>query len=365
MWTPFALRSHNIAGVDFAGAGMERIVQNFDGLNFLVVAKTWYNPTKIESGFADILSGRRPLYFSAHYPGFPAVIGGFNFFLNGPNALLASIVVSNLLLAISLYEFLHLFSKNSSLALRLSIVALFFPARMLADRIVGSNEPLFIFFILMSLISQHKGKHWLGAIWGSLAVLTRSPGIILFGAYLSQFTIDNCQLTKNWRDFGARVKAFAPYLLIPLSLVGLWGYYGWQFGSFWAYFQVGGNINLYWPFAVFASHMDWVSGIWNEDLVYLFGFLMIGIGMFWQRHRFSATAIFGVLYSVFVICVAHRDLARYSLPIVPLALLGIQSIFEYKIVRLAALILVIPIMLYAWQFVLANYQPVMDWTRLL
>ena len=153
--------------------------------------------------------------------------------------------------------------------------------------------------------------------------------------------------------------------MIPISLLGLWMFYGIQFGSFWAYFQVGGNINLYWPFAVFASHMDWVSGIWNEDLIYLFILLISGLFLFWQKNVKSQAAIFGILYGIFVLSVAHRDLARYSLPIIPIVLVGLAPLLEYKLVRLVSVIMIIPIMLYSWQFVLANYQPIVNWAPFL
>jgi hypothetical protein len=353
------MRAKNILGVDFGSAGMDRIVQNFDGLNFLIVAKTWYNPTIIQANFSDILVGRRPLYFSAHYPGLPILISVIDTFLSGPNALLASIVASNLLLGYGLYAFSLLFLSKPKDAAWLAVIALFFPARMLSDRIVGSNEPIFMFFVLMSLVMQSKGRHWWSALLGSLAVLTRSPGIILFGAYMVHVWF----MTSN--SLTEKVKQSIPYLLIPLSLLGLWMFYGSQFGSFWAYFQVGGNINLYYPFAVFASQMDWISGIWNEDLIYLFVLIISGLILFWQKYKKSSVAIFGILYGVFVISVAHRDLARYSLPIIPIILVGFAPILENKIVKIIALIMIIPIMLYSWQFVLANYQSVIDWTHFL
>ena len=359
MWLPFLLRASNIIGVDFGHAGMNRIVQNFDGLNFLIVAKTTYNPTQIQNNYQDVLVGRRPLYFSAHYPAYPALIATFDSIVSGPNALLLAIIASNVLLGYALYSFFLMFCNNPKTASWLSLIALFFPARMLSDRIVGSNEPLFIFFILISLILNAKKRHWLSALTGALAVLTRSPGIILYGAYMISIWF----MTKE--TITQKVKLSIPYLLIPISLIGLWAYYGIQFGSFWAYFQVGGNINLYYPFAVFASHMDWVSGIWNEDLIYLFLLLTTGVVLFWQKNKKTPTALFGLLYGFFIMSVAHRDLARYSLPIVPIILLGLAPVLEHKIVKIIMIVMLIPIALYSWQFVLANYQPVIDWTPFL
>lgn len=359
MWLPFASHSKNILGVNFNNAGMDRIVQNFDGLNFLIVAKTWYDPIKIQDNYKDVLSGRRPLYFSAHYPGLPTLIALFTKLTNGPNALLTSIIVSNALLGYALYTFFLLLSGKPKTATWLASLALFFPARMLSNRIVGSNESLFIFFVLISLIQSIKGRDLWSGIFGALAVLTRSPGIILFGAYIISIWLTS---EFSWKE---KIKKSIPYLLIPVSLLGLWGFYGLKFGSFWAYFQVGGNINLYWPFAVFASHMDWISGIWNEDIIYLFALLCTGLVTFWNKNKKSPVAIFGLLYGLFVTSVAHRDIARYALPIMPIVFLGIAPVLENKVVKIIATIMIVPICLYSWQFVLANYQPIVDWARFL
>ena len=350
-WLPFKLQLSNWLGINFANTGMSRIVQNFDGLNFLIVEKTWYNPEEISTNYQDILSGRRPLYFSAHYPGLPALIGIFDLVMTGPNALLTAIVVENILLAMGIYYFALTIIKDKHKAMWVGIAALFFPARMLADRVVGSNEPLFIFFVLMSLAKNFNKKYWESALWGVLAVLTRSPGILLFGAYALQFT--------------KKIKEFYPYLLIPIALLLLWVVYGFRFGSFWAYFQVGGNLNIYYPFAVFASNMDWVSGIWNEDIIYLFALIFIGGVMLYHKIKLSGATWFYVLYGLFVMCVAHRDLSRYSLPLMPLVGVAFADLLDNKYVKIVALGLIVPIFMYAWQFVLGNYQPIMDWTRYL
>jgi len=357
-WLPFKLQPTNWLGINFSHTGMNRIVQNFDGINFLIVAKTWYNPKLIEANYQDVLSGRRPLYFSAHYPGLPAVISIFDQLTTGPNALLLAILISNLLLSTGLYYFSFAFTKDKTKAMLVSLFALFFPARMLADRVVGSNEPLFIFLLLMSLAFNYQKKDWLSAIMGVGAVLTRSPGILLFAAYFGSWLMAH----GSWRD---KIKQFVPYLLIPLSLLALWTFYGYQFGSFWAYFQVGGNLNIELPFSVFESGKDWVSGIWNEDLIYLFVLIAVGIAGITKKYKNTGVAWLITLYGVFVMCVAHRDLARYSLPIMPIILLLGADYLNNKYVKIGVLILIVPIFMYAWQFVLANYQPIMDWANYL
>jgi len=350
-WSPFLLKTNNFWGINFAGRSMQTIVTNFDGINFLVVAKSLYSPKTIEINYASILSGRENLYFSAHYPGFPLLVRAFDTLLSGPNALLAAIVVSNILLSIALFLFFRLLISKNEVATYLSMVALFIPARMLSMRGVGSNESLFIFFILTSLVASYKGKHWLAATLGSLSVLTRSPGILLFGAYMVS------PLLELWSKRKVDWKLFLPYLLIPLSLVGLWLYYGLIFGDFLAYFKVGGNINLYFPpFMVFGSNFDWVSGMWLEDIIFTYLFYGFGIGLFFNNfvknnNRLKVFGYFGAIYLTMILFVVHRDIARYALPIAPLAIAGYSPFLNNKYVKYGLLILLIPIFLYSWNFI--------------
>lgn len=365
MWMPFLLKTGTFWGIDFAHRNMQTIVSNFDGINFLVVAKSMYDPHVIEINYPSILAGRQNLYFSAHYPGLPLVIRTFDVFLNGPNALLASIVLSNILLTLGLFLFFKIVIKDNTSALFASLVALFLPARMLSMRIVGSNESLFIFFVLASLIANYKSKHFWAGLFGAFAVLTRSPGILLFITYMFNPVLHWVK-TKQiaWREI-------LPYSLIPFALVGLWAYYGIVFGDFLAYFKVGGNINLYFPpFMIFGSHFDWISGMWNEDIIYTYIFYSASIYLFFKNVvsknlKLNTVGQFATLYLAMIFFVVHRDIARYALPIAPVAIAGISPYLESKYVRYGLCILAIPTMLYAWNFILNNVQPIMDWSQLL
>src|SRR5688572_32895489 len=89
-WSPFILRAQTFWGVEFARHGMETIVQNFDGLNYLAIAKTLYEPTALQQNFAGF--GNPPIYYAAHFPLYPLFIRIFDMFLSGPQALIASII---------------------------------------------------------------------------------------------------------------------------------------------------------------------------------------------------------------------------------------------------------------------------------
>ncbi len=358
-WSPFFLHLKKFWGIEFGQqASMKTIVQNFDGLNFLAIVKShFYQPDELNQ-FGAIIE-RPPIYFTAHYPGYALVIGIFDLWLDGPQAVLASIILGNILLSIGLYQFFKLIFKDKNKAFYLSLISLFLPARMLVIRGVGSTETYFIFFSLMSLIAAIKQKHWLAGFWGGLGVITRSPGILLFGGYVLFY------LRKYKTNLSLFIKTIIPYLLIPLSLIGVWLFYGWRFGSFWAYFHSGDNLHLYWPpFQVFGSNQKWVSGMWLEDIIYIYLIFSLGLYLFWQKVKGTTLEIafyWASIYFGVILLVVHRDIARYSLPIAPVVIAGYGFHLKKSKYEWWWLWLVIPIMLWSWQFGLHNIQPIANW----
>ncbi|MEI6690938.1 MAG: hypothetical protein WCL07_04290 [bacterium] len=354
-WSPWLMHANSFWGINFGSHGMETIVQNFDGLNFLVVAKSLYDPTAISTINEQFKTGNSPIYFAAHYPAFAVVIRSFELVLPAPYALLSTIMLSNFVLAVGLYYFFTTVLKNQNLALWASMVALFLPARMLSVRAVGSNEPIFMFFVLVSLALSVRNKHWLASLMGCLAILTRSPGILLFAAYALSALVN-----KRFRDY-------LPYLLMPMTLLALFAFYGFRYGDFLAYFNSGDNLHLFFPpFQIFSNSASWVSGMWREDILYLYLFYGIGLGLYFKsKTKNLAISMFGLVYGVVILLVSHRDLARYALPLSPVALLGYAPFFKERWARIVLAILVIPTMLLGWQFVVANVQPISDWSPLL
>lgn len=363
-WLPLLLKTEIFWGIDFRRAGMETIVQNFDGLNYLVVAKSMYNPVVIAEKFAGLANP--PIYYSAHFPLYPILIKMFDGLWSGPQALIASIILSNILLAAGLYFFFATILKNQKTAVMIAILALFLPARMLSVRGVGASEPLFMFFILGSLAMAYKGKHYSAAILGSLAVVCRSPGIFLFGAYFGAALISYLRGTKEV------IKSFVPYLMMPLALVLVFTLYSLQLGNFWAYFNGSSELHpvFFPPFLIFSNMQKWISDMWREDIFYTY--LVYGIGIIayaqrvWSEKDFGklAVAVYGIFYAVILLNVSHRDLARYALPLAPIMLLGYEKYLSHTTLKWM-LILVLPIYLMGWQFVLANVQGVADWTPFL
>lgn len=369
-WMPFLLKVQSFWGIEFgkhglpAQAGMETIVQNFDGLNYIAIAKTMYDPQLLSQKFAGF--GNPPIYYAAHFPLYPLLIRNLDLVMTGPQALLASIIISNVLLAIGLYVFFETMLKNKNWASILAIVALFFPARMLSVRGVGSSEPLFMFFVLMSLAMAYKGKHLWGAIWGSLAVLTRSPGIFLYGAYLVS------ALASYRVDWKRIIFRMLPYTIMPIALAFLFTFYGYSFGSFWAYFNSSSELHpvFFPPLLIFSNTQRWITDIWREDILYMYLLYGAGISLYIKQIGVKcgfeklAAAGYGVVYGLILLAISHRDLARYALPIAPVVLLGFAPALSNKNMKWA-LLLLIPIYLLGWQFVVGNAQPVSDWSSLI
>jgi hypothetical protein len=250
-------------------------------------------------------------------------------------------------------------TRDEKLAVLLTTIGLFFPARMLSIRSVGSNETIFIFFVLISLFLAIKARYWASAITGALAVLTRSPGILLFAGYGLTWLLSD----ENW---ASKNKKFGPYLIMPIALLSLFAFYGWRFQDPLAYFHSGDNLHLFFPpFQIFSNTASWIKEMWREDIIYLY--LFYGAGLLMLDNKWRVIKNFGMVYGAVLLFVVHRDLARYALPIAPIALLGYAPVISKipkKLLWVLA-ILLIPIYLFGWQFVLGNVQPISNWKALL
>jgi len=351
VWMPFVTKI-KLPGwnMNFSD-GTKILWQNYDGPNYLIVAKSWYNKNKILNEFSNPLPAE---YYPAHFPLFPAVISFFDIFLKGPTAMLLSTLTGSLLCFFMFWKYAtEIVGEKKAFAL--GLVFLIFPFRWLALRAVGSPEPWFIFFVLASLYSFKKEKYLLTGVWGALAMFTKSPAILLFGAYGISFLIESIKQKRFlWRQW--------PLMLMPAALLGLFYFYSLQTGNFWAYFQSGDNFHLFWPpFSIFAPQGQyWVGNFWLEDILWLWLFYGIGV-MRLREKKLSIEHLFAGLFFFSTLFVAHRDVSRYILPIAPLVLIGWEDMVEKKEFKYLLVLLIIPTLLFTWNFLLHNTAPVADW----
>jgi len=359
IWLPF------IIGLS---QGMLTVFANYDGPNFIVIAKTLYNKELIRASFSLPI----PLeYYPAHLPGYPFLIKFFDFFFPGTWSMLISTLITTIAAVLIFYLFIKKFKLSTS-PFFLSLLFLFLPARWLVVRSVGSPEPLFIFALLASfyffksalspvsenLISNKKIitiDFLLAGIFGALAQITKTPGILLFLAYGVWLMV----LAIKKKKF---VYQAWPLLLMPLSILGVFVFYYFQTGDFLAYFHSGDNFHLVFPpFQAFATGRNWLGDFWLEDMVYVYLFGALTVVLLFKQKLYDL-ATFALIFFTATLFVAHRDLSRYSLPLMPFALIAFAPFLEKKEFKIVFLIVLIPIYFYAINFILHNTAPIADWS---
>ena len=347
IWLPHLLALPNFWGLNFSN-GFATIYRNFDGLEYVVIAKTFYNPQAITS-----LHLTQPAnYFASHFPGYPLLITAFAPLLGFLKSML---FVSLLFTILSVWAFYFLVKdfKLSSSPFLLSLVFLILPARWLIVRSVGSPEPIFIFFVILSIYFFMKNQIWGAAILGSLAQTIRPPGILL-GIALTLYILWQGYRKKSLKY----VISFYPLLLLPLTLVGIFYWFSISYNDFFAYFHSGDNIHLTFPpFQVFNINQFWVGTAWLEDIIYVFllGFLA---GILLLKQKLFPLAFFVLTYLLASFFVVHRDISRYTLPIAPFVLIAFEKILVSREFKIVLAILAVAIYLYSQNFIINNVAPV-------
>ena len=196
-------------------------------LAFRDVLYTWYRWDAIR--FITIATkGYITPDYSAFFPLYPALEHAFEAIFHS-DILLTGMVISNLAFfgtSIILYrltetEFDQATAKRTILYLSIFPTAFFFFA--------AYNESLFIFLMLLSFYALRRGQWWLAGIFGGLATLTRSIGLLLAVIFVWEFARQKLpQIRQAWREKQTlpliRALAGLPaLLLIPLAL-GIYAY---------------------------------------------------------------------------------------------------------------------------------------------
>lgn len=238
----------------------------------------------------------------------------------------------------------------------LASVLLFLP-RFLVVRSVGAPESLFILLILLSLYFFEKEKFWLAGLFGGLSAMTKTPGILLFPAYI--FVIIESYVKSKIFNF-----KWLYLFLIPFGLFIVFGIYAIQYKDFFAYFNSGDNIHLVFPFSVFNFQKPWVGTAWLEDVI--FYYFIYGLTIIYLKNiKYRSFFYFSLVFFTATLFVQHRDISRYSLALWPLALIAFEKFFTSKKFLIIFIILLPAIFLYAWNFLLYNVMPISDWSAFL
>lgn len=396
LWLPFVLHLPAVLGIAIPEVGFQTIQRNYDGLNYIIVAKSLYQEELIGQ-FPQELSAE---YFAAHFPGYPLMIRLFAPLIGYLNSMVLVTVFFSVMAVVTFYLLLKELRLPTNI-FWLSVVFLFLPARWLIVRSVGTPEPMFITFILLSFLFFSRAlqsdslRHYVySGLFGALAVFTKSPGILLFCAYglyllwdarrnrqevvveeetsyssskdgvrVEKLEVSSSQRRSN-NNLGDFLRLFRwnayPLLLIPLALLGVFYVYWVQYGDFFAYFHSGDNIHLRFPpFQVFNSGQFWVGDFWLEDIVFYFLIYATAFFFLW-RQKLYPFAIFVGVFLLASMSVIHRDIARYSLPIAPFAIIAFSDLLNRKEFKYAFVVVIIAIYLYAINFVIGNTFPAVN-----
>jgi len=358
VWLPHLLSLENFWGLSFK-EGFNTIYRNFDGLEYVVIAKSYYDPGLI-MGVPQYL----PInYYAAHFPGYSALISLTAPLLGYLKSMLFVSLVSTILAIWAFYLLIADF-KLTSKPLLLSLIFLILPARWLVVHSVGSSEPLFIFLCILTvylIMKFEQSKKYpflaLAALAGMAAQITRPPGILLAGA-IGLYALWSAYRKKSFSS----LLAFSPFILMPLSLLGIFQLFSTTFGDFWAYFHSGDNIHLTFPpFQVFNKEAFWVGDIWLEDIIYILILGFLG-GVMLIKQKLQLLGIFVLTYLTASIFIAHRDISRYLLPITPFILIAFEKVLTSKEFKIILPIIAAAIYLYAQNFILSNTAPIPDVT---
>lgn len=362
VWLPFFFRIESLWGIKLPQNGMATIIANFDGPYYIVAAKSLYNPVEIEK-FQFPLPNE---YYAAHFPGFPLLIKAFSPLLGYPWAMMIVTLLTSISALLVFYLLLRQL-KLERAALWLTLVFAVFPARWLIVRSIGSPEPLFITATLACFYFFLKEKFWLAGFAGAIAMVTKSPGVLLFATLFLSVVGPRIQdvFINPIKASVSMTPKLLPLLLIPFTALVVFFQYSRQYGDFFAYFHSGDNIHLLFPpFQVFNTAQTWVGTFWLEEIIWIYLFIFLGIFQLIKKGHYYFVWFVGI-FGLSTLFVSHRDIARYILPIVPFLLIAFNDVLDSKVFKWALLFLLIPIYLFSLNFIIGNVTPVADWTPLL
>lgn len=357
LWLPFIFKLPNVGNIKLNGADFKRVEANWDGPLYIIVAKTFYDPT--HPIFTEPPLGLQANYYPAHLPLYPLTIKLLSSFFSYPKAMLSSTIISSILLFCLFYYFVNK-HKLSNHPLLLTSIFMLWP-RLLVARSVGSPEPLFLLLIMTSVFLFAKKRYLFSSILGGLAVMTKTPGILLFPTYGAYFVYD---YLKNKMFDMSRLSI----MLIPLSLFGVFSLYGIQLNDFFAFYHTGGVVPMSGLYSAFNAGAKWVGTAWLEDIVFLFLFMatatIFAISSAFGEKKIEflqVIAFFMVIFLLPLTFVEHRDISRYGLPLIPFVLIIFEKFLTDRRFYIAVLFVLPAIYLYAINFILQNTSPITEW----
>ncbi len=321
----------------------------WDGPLYLYVAKMFY---QIPVDHPFTARSLEPSYFALYFPVYPLLIRLLSWLTLGhyPNAMLLATCTSSLA-AVVLFHRLLVAKAAVASPLWTALFFCFLPPRWLVYHAVGATEPLFLCFVFAALLADHHRRPWLVVLFITLTSLTRVSGILLAVVFALVY-VDR----RDWRSL----------LRLPvagLGVLALFSFYQLVWGDFFAYFTWQQQHLKSLPFALYRAVAERSNHYETE--FYFWTYFVYGVGtlaLWRQRELFFCSLVF----AGFACFLYINDLARMFVPAAPFALLvGFDSVFRQRLVRLSLPLIVSAVLLYAWGIIPHNIVGSETWAKLL
>ncbi len=307
---------------------MDIVYRNYDGPFYMYLAKTLYSIPE-DPKFDDPLD---KTYYASHLPAYPVLIRAMTLFTGGnyPIAMILASALSSIGAAILFYNLLKAWNLVAC-PFWTSVLFCFFPPRWLIYHTVGATEPLLLFFSFAAFLALRRKNTWLVALCILFASLTRIMGILLLPVFFTIYVLRK------------ETKAIPVLLLSVLGLFGLFLFYHFEFGDFFAYFRHNlyqkGMINPY-PFEAFRLYASKINFHTSELYLLLYAIYGMGTILLWKHKEFF---VYSFVFFVFACFIYHFDLPRHMIPLAPFAIL---VAFDSHLSRIAFKILLAPLLIY-------------------
>src|SRR6266702_3804669 len=168
--------------------------------------------------------GYQTPYDVAFFPLFPLLIAGIAHLLGDWSYLLVGTLISNgaLLGALFVLYQLAVDAGGDLVGRRTLLYLCIFPTAFFF--FAPYNEPLFLLLSPSIFLALRRQRWWLAGLFGFLASLTRSPGILLVVPFIAELWLSRDSITASRQKMLLRV---LPVLLIPLGTL-LYAIYCWH-----------------------------------------------------------------------------------------------------------------------------------------
>ncbi|MFH2085977.1 MAG: hypothetical protein ABII21_04305 [bacterium] len=336
----------------FKETKLDTVYKNWDGPSYVITAISLYNPQIAYDNNFIQSTDIKPTWtwLPAHFPLYPWLIRASSAIGYFPAMLLISQIFS-LATFIAFYEFVRRIKLTNS-PLPLTLLMMLLPPRWFIVSHIGASEPIFLFFMLLMLLFWHQKKHLTAAIFGAVAQLARPQGILLFAA-VGLFALYEMIVKKM--NIYTQLKTYLPYFLIPASLLGVFVYFYFRTGDFFAFFSA---ISIFkhtqiLPFTVFTYPAPNVETYWQEINAVNYVVYLASIFVLFRRRLFRL-GILGLIFFLPLPFLRHSDISRYALPLMPLAFIAFEDLLSRREFVLAAYFMSPAIMAYAVNFMTFN-----------